>query len=424
MVAVIKASGSLRRALHYNENKLKEKNKLFDEGKSKEKYRATLIHTQGFAKDLDKLGFTDKLRHFEKQIELNPKIKTNTLHISLNFDPSERFDKDRLCQIADTYMQKIGFGDQPYLVYQHNDAGHPHIHLVTTNVKNDGSYIKLHNIGRNQSEKARLEIEKEFKLIAAQREQLKRVLSIKPVSAQKVQYGRSETKRAMTNVLDAVLEKYKYTSLPELNAVLKQYNMMADRGSKESRLYKNSGLVYKVLNEQGEKVGVPIKASDFYNEPTLQFLEERFKKNKALRQPHKLRIKNAIELTFAKKPRCSLSQLTAALRKERIQLVVRMNDNGVVYGMTYVDHQAKCVFNGSDIDKQYSASQLLKRLGPEPIQKPKHQEQKEGLKEPTSQKEVAAVTTLQEIFGPEKEAGLNPMLREELKKKRKKKLRH
>lgn len=421
MVAVIKTSGNLRRALHYNENKLKED-------------KAELIHANGFAKDKEKLGFTDKIRRFEKQIELNPKIKTNTLHISLNFDPSEKLDKDKLTQIADAYMQKIGFGDQPYLVYQHYDAGHPHIHLVTTNIKSDGGYIKLHNIGRNQSEKARQEIEKEFKLMPAQREQLKRVLSIKPINAQKVQYGRSETKRAMTNVLDAVLEKYKYTSLPELNAILKQYNMMADRGSKESRVYKNNGLVYRVLNEQVEKVGVPIKASDFYNTPTLQYLEERFKKNKALRQPHKLRIKNAVELAIAKQRSCSLSQLTAALRKERIQLVVSRNSNGVVYGMTYVDHQTKCVFKGSDLDKQYSANQLLPRLGPEPIQKPTQQDVKEALKQPIAQKENAveesklkeqlAIAALQEIFGPEKEAGLNPMLREELKKKRKKKLRH
>ncbi len=56
-------------------------------------------------------------------------------------------------------MSKIGFGDQPYLVYQHFDARHPHIHIVTTNIKSDGSRIKTHNIGRNQSERARREIE-------------------------------------------------------------------------------------------------------------------------------------------------------------------------------------------------------------------------------------------------------------------------
>jgi hypothetical protein len=110
-------------------------------------------------------------------------------------------------------MEKIGFGDQPYLVYQHHDAGHPHVHVVTTNIRNDGTRIKLHNIGRNQSEKARKEIEKEFKLLKAQREQLKQAYVLKPVNVQKVQYGKSETKQAITNVLDAILPTYKYASL-------------------------------------------------------------------------------------------------------------------------------------------------------------------------------------------------------------------
>jgi uncharacterized protein YijF (DUF1287 family) len=50
-------------------------------------------------------------------------------------------------------MEKIGFGEQPYLIYKHEDAGHPHIHIVSTTIKADGSRINTHNIGRNQSEK-------------------------------------------------------------------------------------------------------------------------------------------------------------------------------------------------------------------------------------------------------------------------------
>ena len=56
-------------------------------------------------------------------------------------------------------MEKIGFGEQPYLTYQHFDAGHPHIHIVSVKVRADGSRIDTQNIGRNQSEKARKEIE-------------------------------------------------------------------------------------------------------------------------------------------------------------------------------------------------------------------------------------------------------------------------
>ena len=71
-----------------------------------------------------------------------------------------------MVDIASFYMEKIGFGQQPYLVYQHLDAGHPHIHIVGTNIQKDGKRISLHNIGRNQSTTARRELEKRMEIIA------------------------------------------------------------------------------------------------------------------------------------------------------------------------------------------------------------------------------------------------------------------
>ncbi len=141
------------------------------------------------------------------------------MHISLNFALHEKLEKDKLAEIASIYMQKIGFGDQPYLVYQHLDAGHPHIHIVTTNIQQDGKRISLHNLGRNESTKARKEIELAFKLVRAEN-QNKQADEIKPVNVQRVAYGKSPTKRGIINVLDAVLPNYKYASLAELNAIL------------------------------------------------------------------------------------------------------------------------------------------------------------------------------------------------------------
>ena len=92
------------------------------------------------------------------------------------------------------------------------------------------------------------------------------------VSASKVQYGKMETKRAIQNVLDVVINQYKYSSLAELNAVLKQYNVMADRGTENSIVYQKKGLYYRVLDESGNKIGVPVKASLFHQKPTLSFL--------------------------------------------------------------------------------------------------------------------------------------------------------
>jgi hypothetical protein len=348
MVAVIHSSSSLRNALNYNEQKVKEQ-------------VATCLAAVHYPKDLEYLNFYQKLNRLQNQAALNVRTKVNSVHISLNFDPSEKLSEERLKEIADTYLQKIGFAKQPYLLYQHNDSGHPHVHIVTTNIKADGKRIELHNLGKIQSEKARKEIEISFGLIKAEDSKQQHAWELKPVNVQKVQYGRSATKRAITNVLDAVLKTYKYTSLPELNAVLQQYNVIADRGTENSRVYKNNGLTYRILDEHGEKVGVPIKASDFYSKPTMKFLEERFPINEAARQSHKARVKNTIDLAFLKQPKQTLQVLVKTLENEGINTVVRQNADGIIYGLTYVDHRTKCVFNGSVIGKQYSAKGIIER---------------------------------------------------------------
>jgi hypothetical protein len=222
---------------------------------------------------------------------------------------------------------------------------------------------------------------------------------LKPVNVQKVVYGKGETKRAITNVLDAVLNTYKYTSIPELNAVLQQYNVTADRGEEGSRIYRSGGLTYRILEENGEKIGVPIKASTIFSKPTLKNLEEKFKVNEAARQPHKARVKNAVDLALLKNPRHNLQTLITSLEKDGIHTAVRKNKQGFVYGVTYVDHRIKTVFNGSDLGKGYSAKGLQERcsqgeqLGPDTPQQKSVWHQKQAVhSEENSQKPLPEQT--------------------------------
>jgi len=348
MVAVIKTGHSIHRIVNYNENKVKEG-------------VAECISAANYPKDADKLSLKNKLNRLLNQCALNTNVSRNSVHVSLNFGPSENHSKEKLEAIANTYMERIGFGNQPYLVYQHHDAGHPHIHIVSIKVREDGSRIDTQNIGRNQSEKARKEIEKEFGLVKAEDNRRLKQYQLKPLNAEKIQYGKSETKRGILNVLNEVLHSYKYTSIPELNAVLKQFNVMADRGSENSRIYKTNGLTYRLLDPKGNKVGVPIKASDFYNKPTLKFLEERFVVNEKERKPHKARVKNTIDLLLMKQSRIGLDGLIKGLEKESIQTVLRQNLEGIIYGITYIDHRTKSVFNGSALGKPYSANGIQER---------------------------------------------------------------
>jgi hypothetical protein len=245
--------------------------------------KAELILASGFAGEVDRMNFSQKRHRFENLLMLNPKVKTNTLHISLNFDAAEKLDDETLQQIAVTYMDKIGFGDQPYLAYRHNDAGHDHIHLVTSNIQASGERIDLHNIGAVRSEKARKEIELEYKLVKAESEKFKPEPGIKAVDFERVRYGKLSTKRAISNT---VISSYRFTSMAELNAVLRLFNVTADRGAEDSLMFQKNGLIYSLLDEQGNKKGVPIKSSSLYSKPTLPELEKQFLEHEKNRGIH------------------------------------------------------------------------------------------------------------------------------------------
>nr|WP_315200950.1 relaxase/mobilization nuclease domain-containing protein [uncultured Flavobacterium sp.] len=350
MVTIIKTSHSIRSILNYNENKVKAG-------------VAECIGAGNYPVDVDKMSDTMKLNRFTKRLDLNENAKRNSVHISLNFDPSENHSKEKLMAITDAYMEKIGFGKQPYLVYQHHDAGHPHVHVVSVNIERDGKRIDLHHLGIRKSEPARKEIEELFGLIKAEGRKKKEELNLRPISMGKVNYGRIESKKAITNVLNKVLNEYKYSSLPELNAVLKQYNVMADRGSENSKIFLANGLVYRILDGQGKPIGVPIKASDFYFKPTLKFLEEKFKENENRRIPDKLRVKTIIDKALLRDRTISISELTKLLEKQGVHTVFRRSSQGQLYSVTFVDHTTKNVFNGSSLGKQYSAKAIEGRCG-------------------------------------------------------------
>lgn len=350
MVAKIVIGRSIQGILHYNENKVG----IGD---------AKLILAVGFASEIEQMNFKQKLARFENLNLLKPSVKTNALHITLNFDASERLDNLKVQQVAMAYMDKIGFGEQPYLVYRHNDAAHQHIHIATTSITRDGKAIDLNYIGLDKSEPARKAIEKEFGLVVAESKQFKMQPGIKSANAEQALYGHLPTKRALSNVISAVMSQYTYTSLSEFNAVLREFNVAADRGKEDTAMFQKKGLIYFLLDKRGNKVGVPIKASAFYSKPTLSNLEKKFERNIEKRKQYKEPLKVAIEKVFSPYKSITKSTFINELKNQNINVQFRTNDKGFTYGITYIDHRNKTVFNGSDLGKAYSAKVIMDRLG-------------------------------------------------------------
>ncbi|MBY0482607.1 MAG: relaxase/mobilization nuclease domain-containing protein [Chitinophagaceae bacterium] len=400
MVARITTPKSLHKALNYNEQKVQHGTAL-------------CIGENGFLLSVNQMNFYDKKQLFENRNNLNERATTKTIHVSLNFSNSEDYNANFLMQIAEDYMSRIGFGQQPYLVYHHFDAGHPHIHILSTTIRSDGTRINTHNIGRNQSEIARKVIEEKYGLIKAENQSLVSAKMITPFDLKKVAYGRSETRRGIANVLHAVLGTYNYTSLPELNAILKQFNVIADRGAEDGFIYSKRGLLYKVLDSNGNKIGVPIKASNIAGSPTLDNLEKRYEKNIGLRDPLREKLKAKIDVVLLQYPK-TMSELSTMLLKQNVVVVARQNAEGKMYGITFVDNQNRSVFNGSEIGRQYSVAGLLKQIDTNHQRRP-HMNDEAG----TGFIEFNGLSTLAELMKPENEFNPIPYQLKKRKKKRK-----
>lgn len=346
MVAKIVTGKSIRGVLNYNENKV-------------QKGEAELLMAARFPRSPDELSFKNKLQRFEMLTRQNERTKTNALHITLNFSPKDKVDDELTKQIALDYMERIGFGNQPFLVYQHFDAAHPHIHIATTNIAEGGQRIETHNIGRILSEKARKAIEEAYGLIRAEDQKKEKSFLLKPIDIEKACYGKSETKAAISSIVRSVVAGYKFTSLPELNAVLRQFNVTADRGQEGSRMYEKKGLVYQLLDDKDNKVGIPIKASSIYGKPTLPNIEKLYAPNKIARKSYGKRLRYLLDKALTSGTQ---KEFTDLLEKQQVRILFRENAEGKIYGITFIDNATGTVFNGSSLGKDYAAKAFLTRM--------------------------------------------------------------
>lgn len=92
-----------------------------------------------------------------------------------------------------------------------------------------------------------------------------------------------------------------------------------------------------------------------------------------------------------------MQSLGKSLEREGIATVIRQNGDGIIYGITYVDHRSKSVFNGSDLGKGYSAKGIQERckqvnlLQPNEVSKQQISRQSESLNQSIEKRQNVTV---------------------------------
>jgi len=347
MVAKITYGSSVYGAVSYNHLKVEEGT-------------AGIIHTHNMVSNIngEPLSFSQVLRSFEDYLLANNRTKTPVAHFSLNPAPEDKPDEDSLRALAAEYMDKMGYGDQPYIVYKHTDTDREHIHIVSVRVDETGKKISdSYDYIRSMSVCRELEQKYGLRQITDEPKEDSRLY------LKKADYARGDIKRQISNILKTLTKDYKFQSFGEFNALLSCYNIHSKivKGEEEGNLY--HGIIYSVTNSKGELIGNAVKSSRIGKSFGYDALGELINRDTKKVKPEEIqssKIKSFV--SSALQASQNREQFILELKKRNIDTVFRQNDSGRIYGVTFVDHNNRLVVNGSRLGKDFSANVFNERF--------------------------------------------------------------
>lgn len=278
------------------------------------------------------------------------------IHISLNPDPRDMLSDEDLADIADKYMDGMGWGTQPYIVYKHTDIDRTHIHIVSVQVDSAGK--KIDDSHRNERSVAQTErLEREYGLHPAKDRQRTEVQRFTPVD-----YTLGDLKRQVGAVVKPAVATYRFQTLGEFRALLSLYNVGCEEVVGEMNGEPRRGLLYTVLNGPGKKVGVPFKSSLFGRSAGISGLERHMARSRERIEKERMDERTRSRVAEALAGSTTEEALRKRLQTFHIELYLRRNDTGRITGVTFIDHETRCVMNGSRLGKAYSANAFNERL--------------------------------------------------------------
>ncbi len=338
MVAKISTGSSLFGALAYNQDKVdrKEAEVLFS--------NKMLLSEDG------RFSIGGCMRSFEMQMPVQLSTKKPILHISINPHPEDVLTDQQLADIAREYMQKLGYGEQPYLVYKHTDIDRRHIHIVGLRVDESGRPLN-DKFEHRRSKQITRELERKYNLHPAEKKERTERPELK-----KVDYAAGDVKHQIGNTVKAACYGYRFQSFGEYRALLAAYNVCAEevKGEINGRPYQ--GIVYSAMNGKGEKVGNPVKASRIGKSVGYEAVQRRMERSGEAIKNGKLKERTRKIVAAAMQTAHNRQEFEQELKRQGIDVVFRRNDNGRIYGVTFIDHDSRVVLNGSRLGKEYSAN--------------------------------------------------------------------
>ena len=337
MIAKISATENLGGALGYNFKKV-------EKGEA-----SVLLAAELYQSNDGNYTMEDVLADMQALIPKKCRTKKMVFHCSLNPHPDEKLSDEQLVQIAKEYMEALGYSNQPYIVFKHSDIAREHIHIVSLRVDSRGQKIN-DKFEKRRSKQITDALERKFGLIPSSKVTDKAMKEMP-----KIDTTQRNIKEQVSNVVRMVLKHYHFCSLGELNAILSAYNLTVEEVKTEFRGKKYDGLVYVPTDDKSYKISTPINASDIGRGVGYTAVQKRMQKSKQGIKPLLPILRNKVLQAMRTSPQTE-KDLQSRLEEQGLRVVIRKNEGGRIYGITFIDNKVGVALNGSRLGKGYAAN--------------------------------------------------------------------
>jgi hypothetical protein len=297
--------------------------------KKQEKGLADKVYFEnfGYLQDRDVVTKAEFKKYLEDYSARNGRVQKMQFHAILSCKGNE-FTDEHLKDYSIELMRRLGYGDNPLLIYQHHDTKNSHVHIITTRIGQDGKKIN-HDLEGKRASKI-----------------LNELLKI-------------DTKQAFKAELDNAFS-FNISTISQFTLLMEQkgYKQKEERGNI---------LFYRNGSEQGRVEVAKVQeqiAKCHYDNKRMAQIKALIYKYKEKYNPNVLHdinpnIYTSVKPTFH-------SDLTNHLSKTfGLQFIFFAAKDKTPYGYAIIDHEAKTVYKGSDIIKlaelQEAAQEVSKR---------------------------------------------------------------
>jgi hypothetical protein len=103
-------------------------------------------------------------REFKISRQLNPEADRVVYHASLSLPDNERLDEATWNEIANRYLEEMGFDSNQYVVYRHSNTEHDHIHICASRIRLNNGRIVHDSWDYKRSETIIRQLERDYGL--------------------------------------------------------------------------------------------------------------------------------------------------------------------------------------------------------------------------------------------------------------------